>query len=393
MFNMSRFDLARHRRGLTKRDLAHKLEITDRTIANWYSNGSVDDRAVDKIADVLNFPISFFYGDDIEEVKIEAVSFRALSKLSAKKRDIALSQTSLAKLISDWIDSKFELPEVDVPDLHELRYDFSESPTQPTYNYQNANQIDLSISDGSTDEDFCKDSSYPEACAEVVRKAWGLGEKPIPHLIAMLESKGIRVFSLSDDAQEVDACCEWSSNRPFIFLNTAKTSERCRFDAAHELGHLVMHKHGVIESKQMEQEANAFASAFLMPRRSILANPLRNPTLKTITVKKQIWKVSAAALTYRYHKLGLISDWNSISIYKQLAQKGRTFEPDSIPHESSILLSKVFTALHSEGIRLTDISKELHLYSSEISSLTFNVANKFINEAAEKQREKIRILE
>ena len=81
-------------------------------------------------------------------------------------------------------------------------------------------------------------------------------------MISLLESKGIRTFSLSDEAQEVDACCQWINDRPFIFLNISKSSERCRFDAAHELGHLVMHRHGIIEGRQMEQEANAFASAF-----------------------------------------------------------------------------------------------------------------------------------
>ncbi len=38
MFNMGRFDLARQRRGLTKRDLAHRLKVTDRTVSNWYNN-------------------------------------------------------------------------------------------------------------------------------------------------------------------------------------------------------------------------------------------------------------------------------------------------------------------------------------------------------------------
>lgn len=52
---------------------------------------------------------------------------------------------------------------------------------------------------------------------------------------------------------------KWSA---FYFLNTSRTAERCRFDLAHELGHLVMHKHGIIEGIHVEQEANAFASAF-----------------------------------------------------------------------------------------------------------------------------------
>lgn len=391
MFNMSRFDLARRRRGLTKRQLAQKLEVTERTLTNWDNNGSVDAKNADKISTVLDFPLPFFYENDIEEVNVEAVSFRALSKLSAKKRDIALSQATLAKLLSDWIDVKFNLPDVDLPDLHELRYDVRDNPQIKEYDYLlNNSEI---ISDGSQDNDFCSNTSYPEACAEVVRKVWGLGEKPIPNIIALLESKGVRVFSLSNESQEVDACCEWSGNRPFVFLNMSKSSERCRFDAAHELGHLVMHKHGLVEGKQMEQEANAFASAFLMPQRSILAAPLKNPSLKTMIIKKQIWKVSVAALTYRYHKLGLISDWNSISIYQQLSKAGKENEPNGILHESSLLLLKVFTALKNEGVRLKDISNEIHLNIDDIDCMTFGLAKNIFDAEVERKRSNIKILQ
>lgn len=383
MFNMGRFDLARQRRGLTKRDLAKKLKVTDRTISNWYNNGEVELQMLEKASEILNFPISFFYGEDIEEVSVEAVSFRALSKMTAKKRNIALSQTRIAKLISHWIDSNFDLPETNVPDLHELRNSLVET-TQDNLQDQ--------IVDESLDI-FYAENSYPEACATFVRKAWGLGEQPIPNLIALLESKGIRVFSLSDDAQEVDACCEWSGGRPFIFLNTAKTSERCRFDAAHELGHLVMHKHGITEGRHMEQEANAFASSFLMPRRGILAEPLKIPSLNSIVVKKKIWKVSAAALTYRYNKLGLISDWNAVSIYKQLAKNGKTIEPQPIPHETSMLLDKVFFALDNDGIHGCKVANDLDLYLNEINSLTFGLASKYIETKANSRRANLRILD
>lgn len=393
MFNMSRLDLARQRRGLTKRELAHKLGVTDRTLVNWSNGGSIDDNMADKIAQTLNFPASFFYEADIDEVKTESVSFRALSKLTAKKRDIALSQTRLAKLLNAWIDENFNLPEVNVPNLHELRNDYNEDNSYALSESTPPIPQTYLKSDGSSADDFCKNTSYPEACAEVLRKFWGLGEQPIPNLIALLESKGIRIFSLSDDAQEVDACCTWSAGRPFIFLNMAKTAERCRFDAAHELGHLVMHQHGVVEGKQIEQEANAFASAFLMPRRSILAAPVKNPTLKSIISRKHIWRVSAAALTYRYHKLGLISDWNSISIYKQLAKYGKNFEPEGLPHETSLLLTKVLAALRLEKTHAVDIAKELHVSLEDFDSLTFGLAKLSTDEQAERKRQTIRLLD
>ncbi|EMO3696079.1 helix-turn-helix domain-containing protein [Acinetobacter baumannii] len=381
MFNMGRFDLARQRRGLTKRELAHRLEVTDRTVSNWYNNQQVDEKNLEKAAEILDFPINFFYGREVEKIQVESVSFRALTKMTARKRDMAISQTILAEMISDWIDQNFDLPLPNVPDLHELRSDFS------TATIGSLDETD------ENDVRYYLEYSYPEACADTVRKAWGLGEQPIPNLIALLESKGIRVFSLTDEAQDVDACCRWTSGRPFIFLNTSRTAERCRFDLAHELGHLVMHKHGIIEGIHVEQEANAFASAFLMPRRSLLADPLRIPSLKSILSKKVIWQVSAAALTYRYNKLGIITDWNATSIYKQLAQKGRNNEPNPLPHESSLLLDKVFQALAQENFDFSKMTNDLCLNLVEVNNLTFNLASKYQNLDALRRRSELIVLD
>lgn len=376
MVNMSRLELARKRRGLTKKDLAHNLNVTDRTISNWYNQSDIDVKNLEKISEVLNFPKEFFLEDtDLNLPNTETVSFRALSKISSRKRDIALSQTVIAEIINKWLDTKFDLPMPLIPDLHELR------------NNSTTNS-DVSISEEYS-ELFL---TYAQTCADVVRKTWGLGEKPISNMISLLESKGIRIFSLSDEAQEVDACCQWINDRPFIFLNIAKSSERCRFDAAHELGHLVMHRHGIIEGRQMEQEANAFASAFLMPKKSILADPISHPTLKTIIAKKAYWKVSAAALTYRYRQLNLITDWNAISIYKKLSELGRTIEPESIPHERSLLLSKVLTILKNEGLRPSDIAHQLKISFDDFNALTFGIPQNLTDEMTELRRSKLKLV-
>ncbi len=75
-----------------------------------------------------------------------------------------------------------------------------------------------------------------EAAAEMLRAHWGIGELPVKNMIALLESRGIRVYSLAIDAKEVDAFSMWKGGRPFVFLNTFKSAEHCRFDAAREIG-------------------------------------------------------------------------------------------------------------------------------------------------------------
>lgn len=348
MFNRSRFALARKRRGMTKRALAELVGVTERSILA-YENGGVcpENSTVSKIAQVLGFPDEFFFANDVAELSPDVASFRALTKMTAKQRDMALSSGNVALMLNQWIEEKFDLPEPLVPDM---RSNASNHPTP----------------DLGSEHD-------PESCAESLRKIWGLGELPIKNMIHLLESKGIRIFSLSIDAKEIDAFSMWYGGKPFIFLNRNKTSERCRFDAAHELGHLVMHKHGSPQGQDAEREANAFASGFLMPRKSVLANAPRAMTLQSLIAHKKYWTVSVAALNYRLHALKLMSDWTYRTLCVQIAQYGRDKEPDEAPFESSQVLTKVFSALRDEGISKNDISRLLMIPSQEINELTFGL--------------------
>jgi Zn-dependent peptidase ImmA (M78 family) len=107
----------------------------------------------------------------------------------------------------------------------------------------------------------------PAGAARTLRQYWTIGEKPIGSMIKLLETKGIRVFSLSENTRNVDAFSCWRNGEPYVFLNKFKSTEHSRFDAAHELAHLVLHKHGgPSQGRSAESEAHAFASSFLMPR-------------------------------------------------------------------------------------------------------------------------------
>jgi Zn-dependent peptidase ImmA (M78 family) len=162
---------------------------------------------------------------------------------------------------------------------------------------------------------------------------------------------------------------------PYIFLNTFKTPERSRFDAAHELGHLVLHKHGGTHGGQeAERQANQFASAFLMPRDSVLAKMPRVYTLAQIIEAKKIWRVSALALIYRLHKLGILSEWVYRKFNIQISQIYKQGEPEGIPREVSLLWEKVFTHLRAEGITKHEIARQLGLPVSEVESFVFGLA-------------------
>jgi Zn-dependent peptidase ImmA (M78 family)/transcriptional regulator with XRE-family HTH domain len=362
MFSPVRLTLARKRRGMKKRELAERIGMTEKSVSN-YEAGSQEPEAttLSKLSEALRFPEAFFFGDEPEVPTPDVASFRSLSKMTASQRDSALGAGAVALLLNDWIDSHFQLPRPDVPDL---------------------GREGGAAQGGSGDRASKEPENYPsrayaqdpEAAADMLRAHWGIGEQPIKNMIALLESKGVRVYSLAIDAREVDAFSMWKGGQPYIFLNTYKSAEHCRFDAAHELGHLVLHQHAQPQGPDLEREANAFASAFLMPKASVLALAPKAATLPGLIRHKKHWLVSVAALNYRMHALGLTTDWTYRTLCIQIAQAGyRSKEPESINHEKSVVLEKVFMALRDEGMSKSDVARQLAIPPEEINELTFGL--------------------
>lgn len=93
----------------------------------------------------------------------------------------------------------------------------------------------------------------------------------------LVEKSGIFIFEKAI-GEEIDVYSLWTnSDRPFIILgNMKRSSVRRNFDIAHELGHLLLHYKveftnlDTKEHKNIENEANLFAGAFLLPKKSFL---------------------------------------------------------------------------------------------------------------------------
>jgi Zn-dependent peptidase ImmA (M78 family) len=255
---------------------------------------------------------------------------------AARQRDQACGAASIAIQLDDWIRSRFTLPSPDLPRV-----------------------------DGRTD---------PELAADAIRASWGLGERRAPNMIHLLEAHGVRVFSLVQECAEVDAFSFWRGQIPYVFLNTQKSAERSRMDAAHELGHLVLHAHGGPGGRLAEDQAHAFGAAFLMPRRSVLASVPRGATFAEIIRAKRHWKVAATNLTHRARALSLLTEWQARSMYMQLGRKGyRDREPGGIERETSQILPKVFASLREDGVARADVARELRVPVEELSRAAFGL--------------------
>lgn len=279
-FNQTRLIFARKRRKYTIRSLSSALGITSQTLSNYENGRSIPaPDMLSLISKHLHFPEQFFFLDNIEMLDSKSVSFRSLARMPAYVREAALCAGNMALEFTNWLEKKIEFPHVDLPDLRDCE---------------------------------------PEAAAETLRSIWGLGELSIKNMVHTLEAKGVRVFSLSENTYDMDAYSFWIGNQPFVFLNTQKSVEHGRFDAAHELGHLILHKHGAPLGKEAEQQANRFASAFLMPYGSIVSRVPHSffPTISGIVSLKPYWRVSTSALTRRLKDLSLLSDWHYNNIIK-----------------------------------------------------------------------------
>jgi Zn-dependent peptidase ImmA (M78 family) len=201
-----------------------------------------------------------------------------------------------------------------------------------------------------------------------------LGEKPISNMIHLLESKGARVFSLAENSLRVNAFSLWRREKPYVFLNTMKSAESSRLDAAHELGHLVLHQDGKTTGRMAEDEANRFAAAFLMPKDDVIAELPYVHSLDQMIRKKGRWRVSVAALNYRLHKLNLTTEWQNRNFCIQIARSGyRTNEPNPLPRETSVVWQKVLQTLWTERVTSTDIAKALYLPEAEVGALVFGI--------------------
>ncbi len=338
-FNINRLKYARKYRGLSIKALSEAVGVTPRTLSsieNGHSSIKSIQKSISEIHKCLKFPEDFFFQDNITSLDIETVSFRSLARMSATIRDKCLCSGGLSLELMHYINSVIQLPEIDIPDLS---------------------------------------NDTPEAAAGVIRDEWGIGEKSIRNMVHLMESKGVRVFSLYDKSTDIDAYSFWKDDEPYVFLNMNKSVERGRFDAAHELGHIIMHKHGGPTGKEAETQANSFASSLLMSEGSVKAKTDSFMTLDDLINAKRYWLVSASALVRRMKDVSILTDWQYRSLNIELSKRGYLKkEPNPLEQrETSKLLPMIFKLLKEDGITKHHIAKKLYVSSKDIDSLMFGL--------------------
>jgi len=329
---------------MTKKGVAESIDVRPIAIHRYETGENAPtDENLEKLASSLGFPISFFRGGDIDLPRRENASFRGLSSKTQRIMDAALASGAVAYLFDDWVSERYNRIELDLPEF--------------------------------------EPEMKPQLAAKLLRQHWRLGDKPIENMVHLLEAKGIRIFSLAENTKEVDAFSVWRDDIPYVFLNRFKSAERSRFDAAHELCHLCLHKHGgaaaANKNSQIEKDAQAFAGAFLMPEADLQAVVTTTIySVEDLLPYKKRWRVAAVALAYRLRETGLIGESRINSLYVEMSRRGwLRKEPNGIAREQSHVWQQILDDLRQSGITKSHIAQETGVPTQELEALLFGLAN------------------
>jgi Zn-dependent peptidase ImmA (M78 family)/DNA-binding XRE family transcriptional regulator len=360
-FNPDSLKLARELRGLRKNELANLLEITPSAITQFENGQSrPHPQNIARLSMALKVPPMFFTtSNQIRMISSDHCHFRSLKSFSQRGRRKMAGVGSVIGSVVEVIDRYVNLPREQVTDA-------------TSYGV-------------TTMEDI-------EEAATKLRRNWGLGLGPIHNVVELLESKGILVLRLQDDCRDLDAFSLWHLGRPYIFLNTEKDSvSRNRFDAAHELGHLIIHADYLPGDSRQEEEANRFASAFLLPRGTFVHECPKRLVWDHYLELKERWKVSLAALVRRAKDLKLLSDDTYRRAYYQLNKRGwRNREPSEPEVERPSILPQAMGMLYEQGVSISSIARELNVFEADLASVLIMENAKTIRSPTQSRSEEYR---
>ena len=370
MYSLDRFKAAQRLRGLSLSETAQRLDIKQNTLRKYLQ----DERTLPSdfwinASNVFDVPESFFrQRNDDYQFDVSDINFRARARIKAAYSNATVEYINLAVAINSYFSKRIKnLPIFKIIDDYNI--------------------------------DPCSEDAA-EVAALRVRSEWGLGVQPIKNIVSLMELKGIRTFSLPLNVREVDALSIPIDGQPFVLLDTQKSAERTRFDAAHELAHIFLHIYDkkpphqdTTDYKKRESEADRFASCFLMPTKSFLELAPKNMSIENMLKYKEYWRVSLQSINYRSHKLSMISDWVYRSNCMKISSMGfHINEPKPTNQDLSILHIKMLKILdEAGGFSVGQMLDEIGISRKDFDNLTFNSLTLF-EDYKNSKKPKLRLL-
>ena len=329
LFDPDRLRLARQLAGKKKTEVAEGCAVTPAAISQYELGQSTPSiETLWRLAGTLDVEVEFFARSALQAKQEPAAAhFRSLRATSQLERLQAVAFGEVTWQVAETFGRWLRLPEVSVP----------EYPVK-----------------------LGADMAEVEAAAAQVRLDLGLGTEPVPHVVRLVESRGIVVVRTPDRiSTRVDAFSHWMSGRPLVLLSSIKNdAARSRFDAAHELGHLVMHRECEPGSALAERQAQLFASCFLAPPDLLRDRLPTKAEWKSLLSAKQYYGMSLKSLAFAAHRLGVWSDGAYQRAMRQYSMHGwNKLEPGDIgPAERPTMLGKASAVLEQNGVDLSQVA-------------------------------------
>lgn len=321
-----RIKQAREAAGLNQRALAEMVGITAMAISKYEREESApSSNVLLSIAKALDLRTEYFFRRTT--IELVDVDYREHEKLPQKEEKKVLAD--VLEQLERWVNLEEFLP----------------APWSTPFKVPNSVQNRISNMDEI------------ENVAISVRKAWKLGLNPVPDLIDMLESKGIKVFiTRYDGHKHFNGLSAKVGESPVIVVGKHWTGDRQRFTLAHELGHLIL-KGRLSDEIDEEQACHRFAGAFLVPRDSVfnaLGKSRKWLEPQELFLLKHEWGLSMQAWSYRAHNLGITTKAAHQTLWRQYLIKWKKAEKEpgtQYPQEQTRLFPQlVYRALAEEII-------------------------------------------
>lgn len=272
----ARIRQARTMRGLSQRDLADHLPVSDTTVSKYEREESLPDSdMLMDIADALDIDLSYF----LRAPRVGSIE-PAYRKLASMRKG---EENALIESIRDWLERYLEVESILEVDALEFSW-----PEGVPYRVSSVEEV--------------------EQAATNLRAAWNIGMDPIENLAERLEDHALRVGALAAP-DSFDACAfeaQVDGGIPVIVFNEDRPGDRQRLNMAHELGHLVMDVRGELDE---EKACYRFGAAFLVPKPTFISDVganRRRIRFRELQLLKQKYGMSMQALIYRMRDLDIL---------------------------------------------------------------------------------------
>jgi len=330
---------ARIMRGFSMDELCLKIDNSLSKMAiSKYENGKImpNSSVLMSLAEALNVPVDYFFRPSV--FTVESIHFRKKSSLPQKKI------SSLKEVIADFAERYIEIESICAVDT--------------TFT-----QITNTI----------KQNEDVRNAALTFRRIWNLGDDGIVNIIELLEEHGIKVLEIEAPINFDGLSTIINLKHPIIVLNKDFCSERKRFTALHELGHIVLQFNESFDEKEQESLCNAFANEMLIPQAAFikLIGSSRHDIsyVELQSVQKQ-FGISCDALMFKAKDSGIISE-QRYQYYWIEKNRNREFkelvESSHYPAEKSMRFERlVYRALSDALISYSKASSLLNKTLEEV---------------------------